>query len=448
MASNTFLGASTEVANPVTHSALDFFERPSVLINYEGSFDQEVFPHVGCRGPQLDFFVSADNKNCIDLNRICLDLEISLYNPDGKDAATPDNILFANNTLHSLFSHVELFLNGKLISSSNNNYHHAAFVETELTTDPMSKETWARCQGYKYRPNKKKNVEIKDGMMRNFSDLGKCTLHLYGAPRVDFLDCERLLLPGVTLHLRFYRSPNQCALETLTDLDAGAAKTLDQNTPVVVIERASLFVNKIVLSETVKLSIERALTKSCAVYPYIESTTKSFIIQSGQNCFVKENIFGTEPIRRITLCMVRNRFFRGATTASTPFRYEKFDLQRVELLRGNGLPIAGTPLDTASNTRLYYNTISALGFERSGNGITLDDYEENHFFLVFDLTSTREASKSLTLFPELTGAGLTLKLTFCKALPEAVELFLIGERFSQVFIDSSRNISKNSPMMT
>ena len=45
---------STEVANPVTHSALDF-ERPSVLINYEGSFDQEVFPHVGFRGPQLDF---------------------------------------------------------------------------------------------------------------------------------------------------------------------------------------------------------------------------------------------------------------------------------------------------------------------------------------------------------------------------------------------------------
>ena len=255
-------------------------------------------------------------------------------------------ILFSNNTLHSLFSHVELFLNGKLISSSNNNYHHAAFVETELTTDPISKKTWACCQGYQYRPNKKKNLEIKDGIMKKFSDLGKCSLHLYGAPHVDFLDCERVLLPGVTLHLRFYRSPNQCALETLTDLDEAAAKALDQNTPVVVIERASLFVNKIVLSDTVKLSIERALTKSCAIYPYIENSTKSFIIQSGQNCFVKENVFGTEPIRRLTLCMVRNRFFRGATTASTLFRYEKFDLQRVELHRGNGLPIAGTPVDT------------------------------------------------------------------------------------------------------
>ena len=35
-----------EIASPVTHSALDFFEKPNVLINYEGSYDQEVFPHV------------------------------------------------------------------------------------------------------------------------------------------------------------------------------------------------------------------------------------------------------------------------------------------------------------------------------------------------------------------------------------------------------------------
>ena len=53
---------STEIANPVTHSALDFFERPSVLVNYEGSFDQEVFPHVGCRGPQLDFFCNREKQ--------------------------------------------------------------------------------------------------------------------------------------------------------------------------------------------------------------------------------------------------------------------------------------------------------------------------------------------------------------------------------------------------
>ena len=83
--STTLFSHCSEIAKPVTHSALEFFEQPSVLINYEGSFDQEVFPHVGCRGPQLDFFVTAENKNCIDLNQICLALEVCVHGPDGKE---------------------------------------------------------------------------------------------------------------------------------------------------------------------------------------------------------------------------------------------------------------------------------------------------------------------------------------------------------------------------
>ena len=443
----TMYSKSTEIANPVTHSALDFFERPHVLINYEGAYDQEVFPHVGCRGPQLDFFVTAENKNCIDLNRICLALDVSLYTPDGKTLVKPRTdpvLIYGNNLLHSLFSHVELFLNGKLISSSNNNYHHAAFVETELTSDTEGKQTWAQCQGYRYRGDAKQYAEQKDKIIDAFTKRGNYNISLYGAPHVDFFECERFLLPGVTLHSRLYRAPSNCSLEAVGTLDADAIKAADQTPYSFVIEKASLFVNKVVLSDSVKMSIERALSKSPAVYPHIEHLNKSFIIQAGQNCFVKENFFGTEPIRRLTMCMVRNSHFRGTTIASTPFSYGKFGLQKVEIQRGNVVPLAGTPMDTGNGTRLYYNTISALGFNRSGNGILMQDLEDNHFILVFDLTSTREASKSFTLFPELTGAGITLKPAFDAALTTAVELFLIGERFSQIYIDSHRNISKNS----
>ena len=225
--------------------------------------------------------------------------------------------------------------------------------------------------------------------------------------------------------------------------EAADIKRVDQTPYAVVIERASLFVNKVVSSDAVKVSIERALTKSPVVYPYIESLNKSFIIQAGQNCFVKENIFGTEPVRRLTLCMVRNKFFRGSTIECTPFQYKMFQLSKIEIQRDSGVPIAGTPIHTTKNTRLFYNTICALGFTKGGYGIEMNDFEENHYFLVFDLTSSREAGKAFTLFPELTGAGITLQLSFTEALTHPVE-FLVGERFSQILIDATRNISKNS----
>ena len=199
-----------------------------------------------------------------------------------------------------------------------------------------------------------------------------------------------------------------------------------------------------VVTDSVKLSFEKALLKRSAFYPYIESLNKSFIIQDGQNCFIKEKIFGTEPIRRITLRMVKNSLFRSTPLNHSPLSYQKFGVQSVAIQRVNGVPLVETPLDTNNNVRLYYNTITALGFTKSGNGIRLEDCEDNHFILVFDLTSTEEASKNLTLFPELTGSSLNLKLYFSKALDDAVEIFLIGERFSQVFIDSARNISKNT----
>ena len=138
---------------------------------------------------------------------------------------------------------------------------------------------------------------------------------------------------------------------------------------------------------------------------------------------MKENLFGTEPIRRLTFCMVKNSLFRSTPLNHSPFSYQNFGVQRVEIQRGNGVPLAGTPSDTSNNVRLSFITITGLGFAKSGNGVKLEDFDENRVFLVFDLTSTEEASKSLTLFPELTGSNLTLKLYFSRALDDAVELF-------------------------
>ena len=96
------------------------------------------------------------------------------------------------------------------------------------------------------------------------------------------------------------------------------------------------------------------------------------------------------------------------------------------------------------NTRLFYNIICALGFTEGGNGMQMSHFEENHYFQKLDWTLPREAGKALTLFPEFTVAGITLKLSFMEALTNPVKLFLVSERFNQIFIDATHNTSKNS----
>ena len=138
-------------------------------------------------------------------------------------------------------------------------------------------------------------------------------------------------------------------------------------------------------------------------------------------------------MRRLTFCMATNEQSPG-TMDTDPFHFQPFGLQSLEMTRGNGVPIRGTLLDMRNGRmRAYYNTICSLGFSSGcgGNRIAFRNFED-HFVLVFDLPSTREASKSLTLFPELTGASPTLKLLFEKALEKTVELFVNAERFSQI----------------
>ena len=48
-----------------------------------------------------------------------------------------------------------------------------------------------------------------------------------------------------------------------------------------IIEKASLFVRKVVVTDGVKMSIEKILVKSSAFGPCIEKLNKSFIIQAG-----------------------------------------------------------------------------------------------------------------------------------------------------------------------
>ena len=142
----------------------------------------------------------------IDLNRILFSVKVGVYTEDGKIRTKVNEhpIVLSNNTLHTLFSHAELYLNGKLFSHSNNCYLHAAFLETELTTDTDGKETWAKYQGYDYFPKTKEQDQAFNKLYADFNRRKECTAELYGALDVDFFDCEKLLVPGVILHLRLF----------------------------------------------------------------------------------------------------------------------------------------------------------------------------------------------------------------------------------------------------
>ena len=80
----------------------------------------------------------------------------------------------------------------------------------------------------------------------------------------------------------------------------------------------------------------------------------------------------------------------SVTNRTISFDYQKFFLKEIIAYR-NALPIADCPVSMTDNKQIHYYTMEALDFLNNNNGINLANYHKHHK-VVFDLTSTQEAS--------------------------------------------------------
>ena len=172
-------------------------------------------------------------------------------------------------------------------------------------------------------------------------------------------------------------------------------------------------------------------------YTYLETLAKTFIIPERQNQFIQENIFNNAPIRRVAIAMKINSAITGSLTEN-PFWYQQFDLRQIRILRG-GQPIVD--FDTTDNCRLYVTTINAMNFQSDIPSTPIDHFND-HYMLVFDLTSMQDATENCH-YPELVAEPLRLEVNFTQPLDSVTELIVLCERMPSVAVDKSGVVGKN-----
>ena len=104
--------------NEATHSSLDLFEKQSFLITFENAFDQEIGPVYSPNGPMLEFEITGDRNNFVDLQKIYLEIRCKVKQSNGADLrydntdpTVSDSPFLVNNSLYSLFSDCTLSAN-------------------------------------------------------------------------------------------------------------------------------------------------------------------------------------------------------------------------------------------------------------------------------------------------------------------------------------------------
>ncbi len=179
-----------------THSSLDLFERPSMLVNFDNAIEHQHLAITANNAPTLEFNIVGEKRTYIDLDKIYLELAVKFNKGDGSDQvwdndspndiALSDKCSFANNLLHTLFKECEVYANTVKISSTNGLYAQKAYVETEMSHTGESKDTVLKCQGYTYEETPQ-TITSTTFTNRSTNSRQSSVIYLFGKLSVDFL---------------------------------------------------------------------------------------------------------------------------------------------------------------------------------------------------------------------------------------------------------------------
>ena len=120
------------------------------------------------------------------------------------------------------------------------------------------------------------------------------------------------------------------------------------------------------------------------------------------------------------------------------FSFQQFHLRE---LRVGGGGRASVSLDTTSPCRPNVATMKAMQFNEDFPALPMEDFQ-NHYILVFDLTSLQDAAEQLH-YQELSGESLRYELFFQFPLEQVTEVIVLGERLSNVRNDKFGTVAEN-----
>lgn len=416
-------------------SELDLFTTPLTQAAIEYGYKAAYKPIVSLEGnSQFEFVVNNNGNEFIDLAYTELLLTAKITKADGTNLIADDKVVTGpvNNWMHSLFSQVEVSLNGKLISSPSHTYGYRAYIETLLNFGSSAKKTHLTSRlWYKDTAGKFNDFKDNDGLVKRSSFIkGSKTVDLMSSIHHELFASDKLLINGVEMRLKFHL--NKDAFHLMSEDTSVKTHILD----------ATLFVRKVRIKPELHLGYSRALERSNLKYPLNRVEIKNITIPAGVISRTIDNLYlGTLP-KRVAIGFVSNAAFNG-DFGKNPFFFENHDLNFLQLyVDSQQIPTTALQPDFKNNLFIpAYRTLfegTGINHQDVGNDISREEYAHGYFLTVFDLTADQSASSNHWSIQR--NGSFRIEVRFNATLTGPVDMILYSENDSLMEITRDRNV--------
>ena len=423
-----------EMSCECTKSELDLFSVPPTQTSMEQGTWVEYHPLTTVAGDSpIEFDISGSGDDYIDFANTMLYVRAKVTRANGDNLAADAAIAPVNLFLHSLFSQVDISLNGTLITASTNTYPYRAMLETLLSYGEDAKRSQlTSALFYKDKAGAMDSVTVEgntnDGFMKRRALARESReIDMMGRIHADIFFQDRYMLNEVGVKIKLSRSKNNFCL-------MGGGK--------VQITHASLFVRKVKLMPSVFLAHAKTLERGTAKYPIKRVVCKSFTIPQNYLDVSHEKLFSGQLPTRIVIGLVSNRAFNG-NAESNPFNFQHFGLSEMALYLDGQQQHAVRPIQPDYGNDRYiraYDTLFAgTGklCKDEGLYISREDYSEGYALYAFDLTADLGEDDHFSLVRQ---GNVRLSLKFSTPLTNTVTVIAYAEFENIIEIDRDRNI--------
>lgn len=406
----------------------------------------------------IDFVISGNGSNYVDLRRTYLHVKAKVVHSDDTPLPAPrtvdengvlgDPILDAkvapvNLWLHSLFSQIDVYLQQKLVTSSNSSYFIKAYIDSLLKCCGSSKEANLQAQMYF-----KDNCDAMDDsdpfsglnsglMLREKYIRQSRSVDMEGPLLVDIFQCERYILNGIEIRIKLWPSKSSLNLMAV------------KNNFKSVIEEATLKVCHVTPTPQILMAHQEILNKKYyALYPYVKSDIKKFTVGQGAFDFTKDDVFQNLIPVRLILCMVNNEAVSGSFQRN-PFNFKNYKVNFVEVsIDGESVPSRALQMKFGVNEEdgnyvdAYLSLTRGVFMGQEEHSITREDYNSGFTFFVFDLEPEviPDNESDDEFWPSIKHGNLRIDFHFDVALPETITVIAYGIFPRIVKVDHARSV--------
>jgi hypothetical protein len=418
---------------PVVNTELDLFTVPPTQDAVEAGHFVSFRPisTITSSAP-IEFTIPSGGSEYTDLSQTMIYLKVKIEKQHAENA-TPDECGPVNNLLHSLFSQVDVFLNGKCVTPPSNNYHYRAYISNLLNYgSDAQKSHLTNSLWYKDTGNFAASVLNEGYKARRELTKDNQSFDMIAPLHIDLKSTTKYLINGVEMTVKLNQSKPEFYIMSSTNIPKCT----------LTIEDAELFVRRVKISPSVLVGHARALSLGTAKYPITRVEVKTVTIPSGVQNKTLDSLFTGQMPTRCIVGFVKNSAFNGSYNTN-PFQFKHFNLSYFSFYM-DGIQIPTKPFTPNFTDNLFireYNSLfdgSGIFHKDVGLSITRSDYSEGFSLICTDMTPDLSCHEGHWCL--IKNGNLRLELRFQEALEQPITVICFGEFNNLIEIDANRNV--------